>query len=47
MGGDRVEALEARVREHVGGGGAVIFTSHQASRFGGLQHNLDLACYAV
>ena len=39
--------LEACVREHVGGGGAVIFTSHQSSRFGGLQHNLDLGRYAV
>lgn len=41
------EWLESRVREHVGGGGAVLFTSHQASRFGASQHNLDLGLYAV
>jgi ABC-type transport system involved in cytochrome c biogenesis ATPase subunit len=35
------------VCEHVDGGGAVIFTSHQASRFGASQHNLDLGRYAV
>ena len=41
------EWLEECVRRHVGAGGAVIFTSHQPSRFGELQQDLDLAHYAV
>jgi len=35
--------LEARIREHVQAGGATVFTSHQPSRFGALQHDLNLA----
>jgi len=41
------EWLEARVREHVNAGGATVFTSHQPSRFGPLQQDLDLGRYAV
>ena len=41
------EWLEARVRGHVNAGGATVFTSHQPSRFGPLQQDLDLGRYAV
>ena len=41
------EWLEACVREHVNAGGAAVFTSHQPSRFGPLQQDLDLGRYAV
>ena len=41
------EWLEACVRGHVSGGGAAVFTSHQPSRFGALQQDLDLGQYAV
>ena len=41
------EWLEACVRGHVNGGGATVFTSHQPSRFGALQQDLDLGQYAV
>ena len=41
------EWLEARVRRHVNAGGATVFTSHQPSRFGPLQQDLDLGRYAV
>ena len=41
------EWLEACVRHHVNGGGATVFTSHQPSRFGELQQDLDLGQYAV
>ena len=41
------EWLEACVRGHVSGGGATVFTSHQPSRFGALQQDLDLGQYAV
>jgi ABC-type transport system involved in cytochrome c biogenesis ATPase subunit len=39
--------LEECIRGHVGTGGAVIFTSHQPSRFSELQQDLDLGNYAV
>ena len=39
--------LEERIKQHVAAEGAVIFTSHQPSRFGELQQNLDLAAYVV
>ena len=39
--------LEERIKQHVATEGAVIFTSHQPSRFGELQQNLDLAAYVV
>lgn len=39
--------LEHRVREHVAEQGAVVFTSHQASRFGGLQQDMDLSHHVV
>jgi heme exporter protein A len=39
--------LEACVRRHVNAGGATVFTSHQPSRFGPLQQDLDLGRYAV
>ena len=39
--------LEACVRRHVNAGGAAVFTSHQPSRFGPLQQDLDLGRYAV
>ena len=41
------EWLEACVRGHVNAGGATVFTSHQPSRFGPLQQDLDLGRYAV
>ena len=41
------EWLEARVRDHVNAGGATVFTSHQPSRFGVLQQDLDLGQYVV
>jgi heme exporter protein A len=41
------EWLEGCVRSHVNGGGATVFTSHQPSRFGALQQDLDLGQYAV
>ena len=41
------EWLEACVRGHVNAGGAAVFTSHQPSRFGPLQQDLDLGRYAV
>lgn len=41
------EWLEACVRRHVNSGGATVFTSHQPSRFGPLQQDLDLGRYAV
>ena len=41
------EWLEACVRRHVNVGGATVFTSHQPSRFGPLQQDLDLGRYAV
>ena len=39
--------LEECIRGHVSAGGAVIFTSHQPSRFSELQQDLDLGSYAV
>ena len=39
--------LEGLIREHVSAGGAVIFTSHQASPFGASQQQLDLMYYVV
>ena len=39
--------LEERIKQHVAAEGAVIFTSHQPSRFGESQQNLDLAAYVV
>ena len=39
--------LEALIREHVSAGGAVIFTSHQASPFGASQQQLDLMRHVV
>ena len=41
------EWLEGCVRGHVNAGGATVFTSHQPSRFGPLQQDLDLGRYAV
>ncbi len=41
------EWLEGCVRRHVNAGGATVFTSHQPSRFGPLQQDLDLGRYAV
>ena len=41
------EWLEACVRRHVNAGCATVFTSHQPSRFGPLQQDLDLGRYAV
>ncbi len=41
------ELLEQRMVEHVDGGGAVVFTSHQPNRFAGRLNVLDLADYAV
>jgi heme exporter protein A len=41
------EWLEACVRRHVNAGGATVFTSHQPSRFGPLQQDLDVGRYAV
>ena len=38
--------LEQQIAGHVASGGAVLFTSHQQSRFGAQQHDLDLARYA-
>ena len=38
--------LEQQIAGHVASGGAVLFTSHQQSRFGAQQHDLDLAQYA-
>ncbi len=37
--------LDAQIRSHVSGGGAVVYTSHQPSRFGSLQQDVDLACH--
>ena len=39
------EWLEQQITGHVASGGAVVFTSHQQSRFGARQHDLDLARY--
>jgi heme exporter protein A len=39
------EWLEQQITGHVASGGAVLFTSHQQSRFGAQQHDLDLARY--
>jgi heme exporter protein A len=39
--------LEECIRAHVSTGGAVIFTSHQPSRFSELQQDLDLAHYVA
>ena len=39
------EWLEHQIGEHIQLGGAVLFTSHQQSRFGAQQHNLDLSLY--
>jgi len=39
--------LEGLIREHVSAGGAVIFTSHQASPFGASQQQLDLMHHVV
>jgi ABC-type transport system involved in cytochrome c biogenesis ATPase subunit len=39
------EWLEQQIAEHIQLGGAVLFTSHQQSRFGAQQHNLDLSLY--
>jgi heme exporter protein A len=39
--------LEECIRVHVSTGGAVLFTSHQPSRFSELQHDLDLAHYVA
>ena len=36
------EWLERRMREHIAANGAAVFTSHQPSRFGALQRDLDL-----
>ena len=41
------EWLEVCVRDHVNAGGATVFTSHQPSRFGALQQDLDLGQYVV
>ena len=38
--------LEQQIAGHVASGGAVLFTSHQQSRFGAHQHDLDLTRYA-
>ena len=35
--------LDAQIRAHVSSGGAVVYTSHQPSRFGSLQQGIDLA----
>jgi heme exporter protein A len=40
------EWLERHIAGHLESGGAVLFTSHQPSRFGAEQRNLDLAGYA-
>ncbi len=34
--------LDAQIRSHVSAGGAVVYTSHQSSRFGALQQDIDL-----
>ena len=39
--------LEECISGHVSTGGAVVFTSHQPSRFSELQQDLDLGSYAV
>ena len=39
------EWLDARIRSHVSSGGAVVYTSHQPSRFGSLQQDVDLVRY--
>jgi heme exporter protein A len=39
--------LEGCIRGHVSSGGAVMFTSHQPSRFSELQQDLDLAHYVA
>ena len=44
---DGCDWLEDRIKQHVADKGAVIFTSHQPSRFGAQQQNLDLAAYVV
>ena len=44
---DGCDWLEDRIKQHVADEGAVIFTSHQPSRFGAQQQNLDLAAYVV
>jgi heme exporter protein A len=44
---DGCDWLEDRIKQHVADEGAVIFTSHQPSRFGARQQNLDLAAYVV
>jgi heme exporter protein A len=41
------EWLEHQIAEHIQLGGAVLFTSHQQSRFGAQQHNLDLSLYVI
>ena len=47
LDGGGCDWLEECIRGHVSTGGAVVFTSHQPSRFSELQHDLDLANYAV
>ena len=47
LDGGGCDWLEECIRGHVSAGGAVIFTSHQPSRFSELQQDLDLGSYAV
>ena len=47
LDGGGCDWLEECIRGHVSTGGAVVFTSHQPSRFSELQQDLDLANYAV
>jgi len=37
--------LDTLIRSHVSSGGAVVYTSHQPSRFGSLQQDVDLVRY--
>ena len=37
--------LDIQIRSHVSSGGAVVYTSHQPSRFGSLQQDVDLFRY--
>ena len=47
LDGGGCDWLEECIRGHVSTGGAVVFTSHQPSRFSELQQDLDLGSYAV
>ena len=47
LDGSGCDWLEDCIRRHISAGGAVIFTSHQPSRFTELQQDLDLAHHAV